>query len=246
MSKQQLILKNKYGINDFSIISSFYKLTTNYLGSKKLNTKFAILKVIILTMRKKVLVGFIVSVAIVASVTFFLSIKSCKRINCLTLLYKQDYKLDKIYEENNYVYRALYKKDKDLLRVEVKSNLSAVDADQAVQVQITRTKGIFEDAAAPYPGEISDVISCGDQYKPTYLSKKINGIDISYFSGFVNDRLVFGSCVSDQAAYKDTLAMFYCGNQHKFYQIEIITPRQDYEKNPKNNESVLESLGCSR
>lgn len=198
-------------------------------------------------MRKKVFIAFIVSFAIIPLLALFLmDTNKCNRINCLKLSNKEEYKLDKIYEENDYAYRALYKKNDELMRVEVKSNLSSSDADQAVQVQITRTKGVFEDAAAPYPGEISDVISCGEQYKPVYSSKNIGGVNISYFSGFVNDRLVFGSCVSDQAAYRDTLAMFYCEKQHKFYQVEIISPRQKYDKNPGQNEATLNSLGCSK
>lgn len=168
----------------------------------------------------------------------------CQRINCLHLKDANNYKVKNIYEENEYIYRALYSKDTTLLRAEVKSNFSTEQANQAIQTKIMITKGIFEEATAPYPGEISDVISCGDKYKPVYSTRTQNETDISLFEGFVNDRLVFGACDDDQASYHNTLTMFYCAKQKKFYQIEIIIPQKEYRENKEKNEEILKSLGC--
>ncbi|PIZ97458.1 MAG: hypothetical protein COX79_02200 [Candidatus Levybacteria bacterium CG_4_10_14_0_2_um_filter_36_16] len=175
---------------------------------------------------------------------FFLSALSCQRINCITIKDNNHYKVKSIYEDNKYIFRALYNNGNNLLKIEMRTNSSQDEAQQAIQTQIVRTKGLFEDAAAPYPGEISDVISCSNEYKPVYSAKKQNGINISYFEGYVNDRLVFGSCADDQAKYHDTLAMFYCAKQKKFYQLESIIPRKDYINNRQENDSILNSLGC--
>ena len=177
-------------------------------------------------------------------VYFVLNKLICQKLTCLSLKDNNQYKIKSVYEDNKYIFRGLYENGNNLLKIEIRQNSTVEEANLAIQTQITRTKGLFEDAAAPYPGEISDVIACGNEYKPVYSSKKQNGIDISYFEGYVNDRLVFGSCADDQAAYHDTLAMFYCAKQNKFYQLEIIIPRKDYVEYPKENEKILNSIGC--
>lgn len=193
----------------------------------------------------KIIIVLLFCTAIAIGFYIFYQINSCQKIKCIQIMEKNKYKIKDVYEENKYVFRGLLSNGNDLLKVEVKSDFRKDDADQAVQAQLARTKGVFEDAAAPYPGEISDVIACSNEYKPVYSAKDQNGIHISYFEGYVNERLVFGSCVDDQAAYHDTLAMFYCEKQRKFYQLEIILPRKEYISNPKKNNEILDSIGCA-
>lgn len=181
---------------------------------------------------------------ILGGIYLTLNALACKHLTCISLADNNKYKIKEVYEENKYIFRALYEKDKTLLRVEIRPNYSYEETKQAIQTQLARTKGLFEDASAPYPGEISDVIACGEMYKPVYSEKVQNGIQISYFSGFVNDRLVFGSCSNDQAVYHDTLAMFYCQNQKKFYQLEIIFPTKDYKTHTKEYNKILDSIAC--
>lgn len=169
----------------------------------------------------------------------------CQRLACLSIKNAEQYKVKKIYEDNQYTYRALYTKEDVLLRVEIRNNYSVQDSDQFIQSQIARTKGTFEDAAAPYPGELSDIISCSDEFKPVYSTKSKNGIQFTYFSGFVNDRLVFGSCVNDQAKYRDTLVMFYCNGQKKFYQLEVITPNKGVTVKDTQGQEILDSISCN-
>lgn len=192
----------------------------------------------------KLLLPVIIIVAIIG-IIFTTNIFSCSRISCITIKDQNKYLLKDTYEENKYIYRAMYTNSGNLLRIETRPS-SPDEANQAIQTQIVRTKGLFEDAAAPYPGEISDVIACSNEYKPVYSSKQQNGINVSHFEGYINDRLVFGSCVDDQAKYHDTLAMFYCPNQKKFYQVEVIIPRKDYINNKQENDSILNSLGCKK
>lgn len=171
---------------------------------------------------------------------------SCKGIFCISIKDSKNYKIGDVFEDNKFIYRALYHHDNILLKAEIRSNYTPEDAEQLIQTQLVRTKGLFEDAAAPYPGELSDVIACSNAYKPVYSSRKQNGVNISYFEGYVNKRLVFGSCADDQAAYHDTLTMFYCSEQKKFYQVEIIMPTRDFKKEPKLNDRILSSISCKR
>ncbi len=170
---------------------------------------------------------------------------SCMHINCIEIQDKNQYKVKDIYEESKYAFRGLYQNGNILMKVETIPDYSASDAKQAVQAERDMIEGTFEDAAAPYPGEFSDVISCDPKYKPVYASKAQNGIDLSYFTGYVNNRLVFGSCVKDQAVYRDTLAMFYCPKQKTFYQLEIIIPSKQDSSNPNIRQEIISSLGCN-
>lgn len=187
---------------------------------------------------------FLIIVVIPIAIYLLLAGLPCRHLACLSLKNGNQYQISKIYEDNKYTFRALYEKDDTLLRIEIKTNFSAQEAEQAIQSQIVRTEGVFEDAAAPYPGELSDIISCGKEFQPVYSEKKQNNILISYFSGYINDRLVFGSCANDQAKYKDTLAMFYCDKQKKFYQLEVITPNKEPAVNDNQDQEVLDSIGC--
>ncbi len=195
-------------------------------------------------MKKHKIIYSLLVIPVIIGIYFIYSNSTCKRLSCLELKNIDQYKINSIYEENQYIFRALYSNGTNLLKTEVRPNSSPDEANQAIQTQIVRTKGFFEDAAAPYPGEISDVIRCSNEYKPIYSSRHQNGINVSLFEGYVNDRLVFGSCVDDQAKYHDTLTMFYCPQQKKFYQIEIIIPRKNYIQDKQENESILNSLGC--
>jgi len=192
----------------------------------------------------KLLSLFIVIIFVSLGIHLGINTLSCQGLACLSLENRDQYKIEKIYEESKYLFRALYKKDNILLRIEIRPNSSSEEAEQAIQTQLVKIKGLFGDAASPYPGEISDVISCNEEYKPVYSTKQQNGIQVSYFTGFVNERLVFGSCTNDQIAYHDTLVMFYCDKQKKFYQVEIIVPHQDYLSSPEKYQQISNSIAC--
>ncbi len=192
-----------------------------------------------------ILLGFLIVVAILSGGYFIYANSFCTRIKCLQIKDKNNYFVKDIYEDSKYAFRGLYRNGDVLLKVESIPDYSVSDAKQAVRVELDTIQGAFADAAAPYPGEFSDVITCDPKYKPVYASKKQNGIELSYFTGYVNNRLVFGSCVQDQAVYHDTLAMFYCPKQKTFYQLEIITPNKNNTLGLNENLSIVNSLGCN-
>lgn len=181
---------------------------------------------------------------VILLILLLISQQTCQGLNCVRIADRESYKIKQVYEDNPYIFRALYQKGNNLLRVDIHSNFSKSESDQVVQSQLAKIKGLFEDAAAPYPGEISDQIHCSDEFKPVYSSTRQNGIDISSFAAFVNDRLTFGSCTADQANYHDTMVMFYCAGQKNSIQIEILVPRQTHFENPEKTQKILDSVGC--
>lgn len=184
---------------------------------------------------------------LLCAIPYYLLQKKCEGIECITFENSSLYKLDKEYESNKHIFRGLYKLNNSFVRSEIRSDFTPEDAQEAVKVQITRTKGLFEDTTAPYPGEISDVIGCTNVYKPVYRSE-INKtrVKIDYFEGYLNDRFVLGSCSDDQAAYHVLFAMFYCNKQSKFYQLEYITPAQKGKSYSSSSDSFLSSITCNQ
>lgn len=156
------------------------------------------------------------------------------------------FKVQEIYQDDRDVYRALLSKDSDLLRVDVRSSIPESDAEKRIQARITMMKVLFENAASPYPGEISDEIECGERYKPVFSVEEINGIQVSYFIGYLNKRLVFGVCTEDQIAYQGILSLFYCPSQSQLFQLEIITSKEKFSRSPEASREMFSSITCTR
>lgn len=152
--------------------------------------------------------------------------------------------MKEVYQDDESVYRALLSHDDDFLRVEVRSNIPKDDAERLIQAQITRMKGLFEKAISPYPGEISAVIECGEEFKPVFSVENVNGIEVSHFTGYLNRRLVFGACTEEQAFYGGLMALFYCPAQEQLYQLEIVAPKSNFLKEKDKYVQKLHSIDC--
>ena len=155
-----------------------------------------------------------------------------------------EFRLEEVYQDDNNIYRALLFRKNDLLRVEVRSNIPKHEAEQHIRAQITRMKALFENTVSHYPGEISDEIVCGTEFTPTFTVDELTGVEISYFTGYLNRRLVFGACTEDQAVYRGILALFYCPNQEQLFQLEIIAPNEDFFASSETYEQMLWSIHC--
>lgn len=156
------------------------------------------------------------------------------------------YRLKEIYQDDGAIYRALYFDQNNLLRVQVQSRISEPQSQQYRQAQIVRMKGLFANAASPYPGEISDEIACGEKFIPQLKYLQAKNLEIAYFTGYLNQRLVFGACTEDQAIYHGFLAFFYCPKQAQFFQLELIAPKEDFFRSPGKYEEMLQSISCKK
>ena len=154
------------------------------------------------------------------------------------------FKVLEVYQNDSRIYRALLSEKKDLMRVEVKSKVEENEAEKYIEVEIARMKALFQNAASPYPGEISDEIECSEEFKPVLKTTKQTNVKMSYFSGFLNSRLTFGTCTQDQAVYKGVLALFYCPKQKQVFQLEIITPKEEFSTSPQRHQELIESITC--
>lgn len=169
---------------------------------------------------------------------------SCKKLGCIYITGLNSFQLKDVYQDDKDIYRALYDKNSDLIRIEIRSIRTEDEANKSIEAQTARMIALFENAAAPYPGEISNEIVCDKKYKPVYATGIINGTSITHFTGYLNARLTFGACTEDQAIYRGIDALFYCNNQQKLYQLEIISPTSLFTDNESKYIDMLKSIQC--
>jgi len=167
----------------------------------------------------------------------------CRRLSCVSLNSIDTWKEQEVYENTPSVYRSLLADTGYLIRVEKNSNLSENDADDLTLVNVMKIKGLFDNARSPYTGAISNEISCENKYKPEIKEMTINGVKVTYYIGWLNNRLQYGVCLDDQLTHKAYNALFYCSNQKALYHVEFIVQIKD---NPEDSFFLnqIESIKC--
>jgi len=155
---------------------------------------------------------------------------------------KKDFKLVSEYENTAKTYRALLEKGDIKLQIEAYSNTSAKQATDFNLYKSMQILSLYESVRSPYPGVISDQVACAKEYQPVFKKTTINNINIESYSGYVNDRLQFGSCTKEQIAYRGMALMFYCPKQNRWYHLEFMTsPLQA----PIDFQRLIQSISCT-
>jgi hypothetical protein len=189
---------------------------------------------------------FVLSAVIFALIFILLLDKKrlCSGFQCMSMEELSLFQIKEVYQDDDSAYRALLSKDGDLLRANIRSGVSVSESNSHIQAQMSKIKALFENAASPYPGEISDEIECSDEYKPDFSLENINGVEVSYFTGYLNSRLILGACTEDQIVYKEIFALFYCPKQQQLFQIELIAPKDVFGADEVKYQKMLHSLDC--
>ncbi|MFZ5535742.1 MAG: hypothetical protein ACOY3M_06345 [Patescibacteria group bacterium] len=180
------------------------------------------------------------ALAIFARDRFISPVSLCENLTCITIPNRTIFHLKEEYADTADTYRALYESPSSLLRIEAKKTLKQ-QADQELDGAVSRMKALFEKAPAPYPGEISDAIVCDDRYIPRYT--EANGI--RYFTGFLNNRLTFGSCSQDQAVYRGIMGFLYCPKSSLLIKLELIAETQEFTSHEKEFTDRINALSCN-
>ncbi|HJX59418.1 MAG TPA: hypothetical protein VJ481_02580 [Patescibacteria group bacterium] len=169
----------------------------------------------------------------------------CEGLRCLSFTGLENYKTIEVYKNDASSYKAMLSIDSgELLRVETRYGWEPSQAQKYISSETQRIKGLFADAPAPYPGDVSNEIVCAKEYAPKYFEKNIGDTKLYYFLGNMNSRLTLGGCSPAQAVYKVQLGWIYCSQQKNLYQLEFIVPASSYDKNPERYEGVLVSIRC--
>jgi hypothetical protein len=180
---------------------------------------------------------------LIAGVFIYLSHSaSCDTLQCIRFHNKSVWKEQEIYEQTNTSYRALYRHGNDFLRLEKSNHMAPQDAALLTKVDVMKTMGLFDDARSPYPGAISDTIKCDKAFVPKVDHVLVGDLSVTYFSGWVNNRLQYGTCLDGELPYRSYSAYFYCPNQKSFYHMEIIWPKSDHDDS--TGKDFINSLKC--
>lgn len=174
----------------------------------------------------------------------FIKKNTCKGYLCLSFNEINKYKIKNLYEDSNKAYRVLIENGNLRIRLETYHNINQETAKKFSQYKIVQMEGLFENSRSPYPGAISDEIACEQKYKPRIQNMSTNGLDKTFFLGYLNNRLQYGNCTDEQNIYKSYVALFYCQNQNRWYQFEIIAPNNRF--NDRNYLQVIQSIGCKK
>lgn len=170
----------------------------------------------------------------------------CSNLSCIRFRSQEQFTLKDNYADTLDTYRALYSSPTHTLRIEAKKIADDQSAAE-LMAAVTRINALFEKAPAPYPGEISDAIICDPNYIPLYKEATTSaGTHVSYFTGYLNDRLTFGSCSEDQAVNKGILAFMYCPKSSLLIKLELILPANTFDAASEETEKLLHSVACAK
>ncbi len=153
---------------------------------------------------------------------------------------QKKYKLNDVYENSSEAFRGLYQFDNDYVRLEINKKIEAKDADSLIKTKANQFQKLFQNDIAPYPGEVSNVTGCADEFKPreVYINNNL------FFKAYLNSRYQFGSCIKDQLVYQGAIGYIYCQKNKSMYQIEYFLDKNSSDINKKIDD-FISSLKCN-
>ena len=167
----------------------------------------------------------------------------CQKLDCFLMKDSEKFAAEELYSDTKEVYRALYKHDSRYIRLEARV-VDQSQKDAELHAATNRMRALFEKAPAPYPGEISDAIVCDPAFVPVTKELKNADITLTYFIGYLNNRMTFGSCSLDQAVYKGIVAYTYCPAKDLYLTIELFAPTPEFEGSSVALEDQIRSVRC--
>jgi hypothetical protein len=96
-------------------------------------------------------------------------------------------------------------------------------------------ESLFAPTASPYPGVITNVIECPEEFKPK-VAEVQNGTMYTLFAG---ERFNYGVCAKDLVAYYSAFGIFDCKEKGVF---EI----RAFSNDSREPETIVRSFACSR
>ena len=126
----------------------------------------------------------------------------------------------------------------EIIRFSIINNLDKKSSNNLIKVETYTLEAIYDSEISPYPGVISDEISCEDEFIPK--RKEINKGDnkIIYYETFLSGRFSYGGCVEDLIEYRGIIAWTYCEDKKEYRKMEYMV-----DKNKEiNNEIVFVNI----
>ncbi len=111
-------------------------------------------------------------------------------------------------------------KDSLIMRITIKKDLDLNQADNYINDKMALINSLFIDISSPYPGSLSNLISCPQEFKPY---KMIYNSSQFYFL-YASERFTYGICSLDLLTYKSIIFSLYCKKERNLYFIELFIP----------------------
>lgn len=173
----------------------------------------------------------------------YLYLNRCIKISCIEIENKELFIMQQIYQDDKYTYKALMRKDNQILRIQVNHKLDANAAKQIINSNISSIKALYDNTFSPYPGVISKEITCTDEFKPDYsLNDDIT--KLTKVDTYLNQNLTIGVCNQQQITYRTLIRYLYCPDQKQLYNLELIVPMASYSAKPEAYNQTADSIRC--
>ncbi len=129
------------------------------------------------------------------------------------------------------------------IRIETTHFNSSTEATNYINNRINMFESIFYPASSPYPGDVSRVIDCPEEFKPKKGTAQNNNIEFVYYATYGTERRGYGSCSWDNVHYKSVIAFIHCNSSNKIFQFEIFIPVND---KTGMMEKIINSITCTK
>jgi len=112
----------------------------------------------------------------------------------------------------------------DRLRVRVLDDHDRTSAQALSSDMRAQLLNLFGDRQAPYPGQLSQTLTCPERFLPVEL--ETSGDMLLQMQVFANERFGYGGCDESLLSYRSTMGLFYFPDSEQFFQVEYFEPVQ--------------------
>ncbi|MBI2134856.1 hypothetical protein HYU09_02620 [Candidatus Woesearchaeota archaeon] len=124
-----------------------------------------------------------------------------------------------------------------ILKIKVLNNLDFNQSMDYISGKIFLINSIYRNMDSPYPGHLSNIIKCEEEFKP----RTIENSPFDYYILYASDRFIYGACSLDLIRYTSMLYYIHCNETDELYQIELFVPL--YKKLSEYEKSLI-SVSC--
>ena len=135
---------------------------------------------------------------------------------------------------------AVFLRQKDgaaYLRLREFDGISLEHAKSYFSDKIYSINSLYREAHSPYPGALSNKISCPDEFKPQRIQRAL----FDYYLMYANQRLNYGVCLWDLIEYRAIFYPLYCSRNQRFFQIELFVAK---DEDISIYQEALQKLAC--
>lgn len=130
----------------------------------------------------------------------------------------------------NTFWTIIAKKGQRVIKIEVIKNIAPKYADRYIEERKDMIESLYKRIPSPYPGMISKVIECSDEFKPKVVYLEIEEKNTPVYILYSTPRFTYGACVEDLIKYRGALTFIYREKEKTLYRIDLFIPRKDFDK----------------